>query len=155
MAVIAAETGFEEGVHDLFRHPDPDHAAADGDHVDVVMLYGLVGAVRVVGHGAAHPFDLVGGDGRSRTRSTHQHAPVGPSIGDRDAYRSGIVGVVDRVFTVSSQIEHRVPGGGNTGSQCLFEGVAGVVGSYGDLHGRESSGLPAVIGPAVGPADGS
>jgi len=132
--LIAAEGGSEEGEYDLLGQHRPNDAAAQSEHIDVVVLHGLVRCVGVVNLRAANTFHFVGGDGGPGSGSTDDDSTVGAALNDGMSDGGGEVGIVDGFFGVCSQVGNRMTGGSDGGGQILFELEPGVIGGDGDAH---------------------
>ena len=74
---------------------------AEGDHVGVVVLDGLVRRVRLVREAAPDAGDLVGGHDRPGAGAADEDPAIGSPLSDRDAGRHGDVGEVDRPSSLS------------------------------------------------------
>ncbi len=135
MSLLPSEAGGEEGRDELGGEGGADHPAPEAEDVDVVVLDGLVGGVRVVGQNRPDAFHLVRGNAGACARPADDDAPFGASVDDGAAHRGGEVGVVDRSLIVGAEIEDRIPAVGKGPGEGLLEAEAGVVGSESDAHG--------------------
>ena len=112
-----------------------DDSAPDGDHVRIVVFDSLVRSVCVVRLSASDAGDLVGGDGGTGPRSAHEHATLGPALGDGSADGGGIVGVIDWLGVVGAEVGDRVTGRSSNPCKLVLQLISGVVGADGDAHG--------------------
>jgi hypothetical protein len=69
VACLTRESRVQEDANQLARQFDADDAAADDEHVQVVVLHALVRRIRVVAEARPNPGDAVGGPSRPPRRS--------------------------------------------------------------------------------------
>ena len=134
MSFVAAEGGSQEGEHDFFGQNRPDDPAAQREHVDVIVLDGLVRRVGVVGQSAAHTFHLVGGDGGSGPRPADDDPAIGAAFHDGSPHGGSNVGVVDGFVGMGSEVGDGMTRSGDGGGKELLEFKAGVIGGDGNAH---------------------
>ena len=135
LVAAALEGHGEEGVHRVDGLGHPGGAAAEADHVGVVVAAGQVGGGHVVGQRRPYPAHLVGGDADADTGAAHTDPPLGPPFGHRLSHRHPEQGIVDRhLGRVGPEVDHLVPGGRHVGGQHALQLEPGVVRADGDLH---------------------
>ncbi len=102
------ESSSEVRSDDLLCNGSTGNSGRKCQHIDVVMLDGLMCGVSITCLGAADPVQLVGGDGGTGTRTAHHNSSIGPSCQYRPTDGCGVVGVVDRLCRIGAQIQNRV-----------------------------------------------
>lgn len=107
MALLSGELGGEEGPDQLGGEVRADDPAAEAKDVGVVVLDRLMSGVRVVGEGGSHPGQLVGSNGGTGPRPTHDDAPLDFATAHRIANCRCVVRVVDGIFGIGPQIHNR------------------------------------------------
>lgn len=96
--------------------------------------------IGVVGDTGSHSVELVGGDRGSGPRSAYDDRPIGPTVEDGSAGGGGIVGIVDGVGGMRSEVVDSMAGLGQPRREMLFHVIAGVIRSKGDSHRWKGSG---------------
>ena len=118
------------------RSPRParsDHAAAQTEHVHVIVLDCLVGGVGVVHGGGADAEDLAGGDRHAGAGAADDDPALGLAGDDRLPDRERLVGVVDRLRRSVPRSRTSCPAP-RSAPAALAQRYAGVVESAGNDH---------------------
>jgi len=130
--------GGQERLHDIPGHTRPHRAAADADHVHVIVLDSLARGKMVMDEPGADPGNLVRADRGSHTAAADSHSalerPRRHRLGERD---DEVRIVVVRGQRVRTEIDDVVPGGAEPADEVLFQGKTSVIG--GDSHAHVSS----------------
>src|ERR1700744_2603378 len=83
VALLVRDDRAQERRDDLDHLLDPDHAPAEAQNVDPVVLDALVRGVVIVDRARADTADLAGGDRHAGARATDDDPPLGIAGGDR------------------------------------------------------------------------
>ena len=138
MACLAAEARAQEGVNELARELDADDAAAEHEHVHVVVLHALVRRVGVVAQAGPDAGHLVGRHRRADAAAAHDDAPFGAVSAQGGADGLGEVRVVDRLPAVGADVENLAVLRVQEALDRLLQLEAGVIGSNRHPHGRSA-----------------
>ena len=98
----------QERLHQVFRKLHADHAGAEHQHVDVIVLHALMRRVCVMAHTRANSGQLVCGYARPHTAATNQHASLRLAIQHGAAHRFGEVRIVRRIFIEGADVQDLV-----------------------------------------------
>ena len=122
-ALVAAafEAAVHEGQHGLFCYFWSGEAFADAHHVGIVVKPGELRAGHIVHGGGAHSSDFVGGDSNADAAAANAQAQVGGSSDHGTANSGTVIGVVNSIVSVSSQIDDFVAQGAKHFHQQIFE----------------------------------
>ena len=128
-ALVAAALKFrvEEGVQDPVGHVVPDHPAAHGQHVGVVVPPGHLGGQGLAAQGAADTLHLVGGDGDADAGGADDDAPVTFAGGHRLRRGPAEVGVVAALIGIAAEVVIRQSAGVQVLHHVALEGEPSVV----------------------------
>ena len=106
VAALAGEPGVQERVHQLARQLAADHAAAEHEHVHVVVLDALVGGVGVVAQAGAYAGDAVGRHRGADAAAAQDDPAIGAMLAQRGAHRRGVIRVIDALAAVGADVQH-------------------------------------------------
>ena len=140
MPLVLGKGGVQEGVHDLQGQALPHHAAAQGQHIGVVMQPGRLGAEAVRAQRAADAGDLVGRDGDADTGAADDDAPVTVSGGHRQGSRPAEIRIVAAGLGVGAEVVIGDAPLVQMGHHGLLQGKAAVVAGN-SKHNKSSSKL--------------
>jgi len=136
VALLAGEARAEVGGDDLGRGARADHARAEAEHVDVVVLDALVRRMHIVADRGADALHLVGADrGADAGAADHQPA-LDLARGDGGGDLARDVREVDRRGIVGADVEHLVALVLQEGEDLGFHRKAGMVRADDELHER-------------------
>ena len=85
---IGLEPRLDERVDQLLCQRRSDHAAAETQHVHIIMLDALVRGVGIVAQGGVNARDFVGGNAGSHTAATYDDAAFDGTVEDLLGYRA-------------------------------------------------------------------
>src|SRR5437762_5153941 len=100
VTVLAAEARVGKGAHQLARESLADHACADAENVQIVVLHRLVRGVMIVTDAGPDAGELVGGDTDADTAAAHRDPTLRPPGTHRLAHALGHLRVVRRLARV-------------------------------------------------------
>ena len=123
----AGERGAEEGIERLACDLVTDEALAEADHIGIIVLTCKMSRGDVVDGGGPHTGDLVGRDRDTDPAAAHADAEFGLAAGDATANRGAVVGVVDGLGAVGSEIDHLVAARFEMHDERPFERESGVI----------------------------
>lgn len=134
MALLTGECGREKRRDDLGGQGDANDPRTDTQHVQVIMLDGLMGRIGVVAHRRPDSWKLVRGDRDAGAASAYDETPVGSALHERRRHRFRTVGVVNRRRRVGPQIVDDVAQCSESGDELAFHLEPGMVGCNGNPH---------------------
>ncbi len=127
MTLLATEARTEVRIDQLGGCRGSDDPGSEGQHVHVIVFNGLMCGVVIVDDSTSNPGDLVRSDRCSCARPAHNDAAFSLSCDHRSAHGSGVVGIVDRIGAVGSDIDNDVPICFEMLDEFLFEWEPGMV----------------------------
>ena len=100
----ALEGRVQKQVHDLHGQARPDHAAAQGQDITVVVAAGHLGGEAVAAQGAADALDLVGRHGHADAGAAAEDALLRLAGGDGLRHQGRIDGVIAAGFGIGAVV---------------------------------------------------
>src|SRR5438552_8023071 len=135
---------------ELGLQPDLDHAVeqfaaqqirGQAQDVGVVVAAAHLRRDAVVARGGAHAGHLIGGDAHADAGAVDEDAAVHASFAHGLADGEGVVGVIDAVAALRSQVEDLMSQALQQGDDAAFDFEAAVVAADGDSHDAPGSSL--------------
>ena len=134
----AGERSGQPDLHDVECEVFRNHALAEGEDVAVVVFAGQASGFEIPAEGAADAFDFIGDDGFAVSRAAEDDAAVEFASGDGFGSGANENGIIHRRVAEGAEIADIVTHIVQEDFDFLFVVKAGMVGSDGDLHGRET-----------------
>src|SRR5947209_14407375 len=137
VTVLAAEARVGKGAHQLARERLADHACADAENVQIVVLHRLVRRVMIVTNAGPDAGELVGGDTDADTAAAHRDPTLRPPRTHRLVHALGHLRVVRRLArVVGPEVGDLVPARAQLGHDGRLQRVPGVIRGDDDPHGE-------------------
>src|SRR5439155_11855172 len=137
VTVLAAEARVGKGAHQLARESLADHACADAENVQIVVLHRLVRGVVIVTDAGPDAGELVGGDTDADTAAAHRDPTLRAPGTHRLAHALGHLWVVRRLArVVGPEVGDLVPARAQLGHDGRRQQVPGVIRGDDNPHGE-------------------
>src|SRR5262249_26547419 len=135
MPRLAGKTSVEKEDAQVLGQLRPNHAGAQHEHVQVVVLNALVGGVSVMAKAGADAGNLVGGDRGADAAAADQDAALRFALQHAQRDSLSVVRIIHRPGAVRADVDEFVAELAQVGYQQGLQFEAGMVRADGDLHG--------------------